>query len=154
MNLPVMLKTLSLAALVSLSLVGSAAQAGGCLPGLPFSPAPGASCPTEQAGKPSMEPSDARPALLRERIEMGLRTGQLTPWEAGRLMRAQWEMEQFRRGFLAGGQVPQGQACASRPDLGAMAASGVQTASTVMRAIMKEATRIIQEQAAAEDLSL
>ncbi len=146
-----MLKTLSIAAVASLSLAGNAAQAGGCLP---FSQSSSASCPTATPANPSLDQFDARQSLTRERIETGLRTGQITPWEAGRLMRAQWEMEQFRRGFLAGGQPGQAQACASGPDLGAMAASGVQTASTVMRAIMKEATRLIQEQANADALSL
>jgi hypothetical protein len=146
-----MLKSLGVAAVFSLALAGQAAHAGGCLP---FATGTSGSCPRSEATMPPQDAFAARQALVRERIEAGLRSGQLTPYEAGRLMRMQWEMEQFRNGFLAGGTPVQAQSCSSRPDLGAMAASGMETASSVMRAIMKEAVRIFQDPPPSDGQSL
>jgi len=100
------------------------------------------------------------------KIEAALRHGQITPYEAGRLMRQQWELAQFQRGFLEGEQAPRGGAsannsggCGLGSDLGDMAGNvagnmarnGVQTATKVMRALMRETERLIREKAAAED---
>jgi len=102
------------------------------------------------------------------RIEAALRSGQITPYEAGRLMRQQWEIAQFQRGFLEGDQAPRaamrGGGCggsdlsinlAPLGDMaGTMAKNGVQTASKVMRALMRETERLIQEKAAEEGSEL
>ena len=142
------MKTLALVAF--LSLAAGAAQAGGC----PLdSPAPAAR---------QMMPVDMG------RIEAALRSGQITPYEAGRLMRQQWEIAQFQRGFLEGDQAPRGAmrggGCggsdlsinlAPLGDMaGTMAKNGVQTAGKVMRALMRETERLIQEKAAAEGSEL
>ncbi|MBI5330785.1 MAG: hypothetical protein HZB71_09245 [Betaproteobacteria bacterium] len=89
------------------------------------------------------------------RIEAALRSGQLTPYEAGRQMRQQWEMAQFQRGFLepAAAAAPRAGGCNSGlgvdlAPLGEMAKSGMQTASTLMRALMKETERLVQEKPA------
>ncbi len=99
------------------------------------------------------------------KIETALRSGQITPYEAGRLMRRQWEIAQFQRGFLEGAQptrsnpVAREEGCGlgSNIDLaplgdmaGSMAKNGMQTATKVMRALMRESERLIREQAAAE----
>ena len=132
-----------------LSLAAGAAQAGGC----PLdSPAPAAR---------QMMPVDM------SRIEAALRSGQITPYEAGRLMRQQWEIAQFQRGFLEGEQAPRGAmrggGCASSASIdlaplgdmaGTMAKNGVQTASKVMRALMRETERLIQEKTAEEGSEL
>lgn len=98
------------------------------------------------------------------RIEMALRGGQITPYEAGRLMRQQMEMAQlaqFRQGFLAAGQPEAKRGCALGSDLGAslaplggMAMSGMETASSLMRTLMREAERLIQEKSADEGAAL
>ena len=100
-------------------------------------------------------------------IEAALRSGQITPYEAGRLMRQQWEIAQFQRGFLEGAQAKQrcptsgGGGCGAGLDLaplgdmaGSMAKNGMQTATKVMRALMRETERLIQENAAAEGSEL
>ena len=133
-----------------LSLAAGAAQAGGC--------------PLDSAAPAArqMMPVDMG------RIEAALRSGQITPYEAGRLMRQQWEIAQFQRGFLEGDQAPRaamrGGGCggsdlsinlAPLGDMaGTMAKNGVQTASKVMRALMRETERLIQEKAAAEGSEL
>jgi hypothetical protein len=107
------------------------------------------------------------------RIEMALRNGQITPFEAGQLMRQQWdmaqaaqEMTQFQRGFMANGkpsvQAAKTGGCGLGPDLGAklgplvgdMAKNGMETASTVMRALMRETERLLQEQMPADKSEL
>ncbi len=89
------------------------------------------------------------------RIESGLRTGRLTPYQAGRLMRAAWELAQFRRGFLGAVSGPgTGHACSRNPDVvgalaplvGNMAKGGIETASSIMKALADEAGRLIQKQ--------
>ncbi|EFK97481.1 secreted protein, partial [sediment metagenome] len=89
-----MLKTLSLCALVSLSLGTGMAQAdnGSCLLG---------SVATPQAAAPQINNGDAGSAMLGQmearmnqqldRIEQGLRNGQISPMQAGKMMREQWE---------------------------------------------------------------
>jgi hypothetical protein len=98
------------------------------------------------------------------KIESALRAGQITPYEAGRLMRQQWELLQFQRGFLgADPAVGRGSggcglgAIGSDIDLAPlramardMAKNGMQTATTVLRVIQKEAERLIQEKDATE----
>ncbi len=90
------------------------------------------------------------------KIDTALRNGQITPYEAGRLMRQQWEMAQFQRGFLETAPTTKGSGgCGSNlgvdlAPLGEMAKSGMQTASTLMRALMKETERLVQEKSAAD----
>lgn len=88
-------------------------------------------------------------------IEQALRDGRITPYEAGRLMRQQWELAQFQQGFLASAQPARsgGGGCGLNPDLAAklaplgdMAISGMQSAGSLMRTLMRETERLIQDQ--------
>lgn len=141
------LKTLALIAF--LSLAAGAAQADGrsCLLDQP-SPAARQSAPFDMS-----------------KIEAAVRDGQITPYEAGRLMRQQWEIAQFQRGFLEGAQPTRRNAVAREEgcglgagiDLaplgdmaGSMAKNGMQTATKVMRALMREGERLIQEKSVEE----
>jgi hypothetical protein len=140
------IKTLVLVTFLSLTAGAAQAEGRNCLLD---SPAPAAR---------QMMPVDM------SRIEAALRSGQITPYEAGRLMRQQWEIAQFQRGFLEGEQAPRGGGCggsdlsinlAPLGDMaGTMAKNGVQTASKVMRALMRETERLIREKAAAEGSEL
>ncbi|MDO9224940.1 MAG: hypothetical protein Q8M09_06345 [Pseudomonadota bacterium] len=103
------------------------------------------------------------------KIEAAVRGGQISPYEAGRLMRQQWELAQFQRGFLEGAPAARsnlanrdGGGCglgAANGDLGdmagnvagSMAKNGIQTATKVMRALMRETERLIQEKALDEN---
>ncbi|MDP2834691.1 MAG: hypothetical protein Q8Q28_15600 [Pseudomonadota bacterium] len=157
------MKTPTLAIIAFLSLSAGAAQADNrsCL----FdSPTPSAA---QVAPAPGVIPG-ARMNMPRGDmgiIETALRSGQITPYEAGRLMRQQWEIAQFQRGFLEGAQparsnpVVREEGCGlgSNIDLAPLgdmasnvAKNGVQTASKVMRALMRETERLIREKAAAE----
>jgi hypothetical protein len=141
-------KTLVLVAF--LSLAAGAAQA------------EGRNCLTEQPAPTAKRvvPSDMN------KIEAALQAGQITPYEAGRLMRQQWELAQFQRGFLEGDQAPRAMSggcggsdlsinLAPIGDMAsAMAKNGVQTASKVMRAVIKETERLLKEKAAAEEKEL
>jgi len=148
------MKTLALVAFLSLTAGAAQAEGRNCL----FDqPAPAAR---------QMVPADMN------KIEAALRNGQITPYEAGRLMRQQWEMAQFQRGFLEGVQASRSSVPASGSGgcglgsalgldlapLGDMASSmaknGMQTATTVMRALMRETERLIQEKATAEGSAL
>ncbi len=132
------MKTPSLAIFALLSLLAGSAQAE-CLPGTP-----------------------ARQAVPAEvsKLEAALRGGQITPYEAGRQMRQQWEIAQFQRGFLEAGQAARpGEGCGSTLNInlapigdmaGSMAKNGMQTASTLMRALMRETQRLIKENQARE----
>ena len=107
--------------------------------------APRTSCPLSQSAAPAVSPADMA------RIDAALQAGRITPYEAGRLMRQQWELAQFQRGFLEGtpGAAPAAGGCGSgnidlKP-LGDMARSGMQTASTLMRALIKETERLVQD---------
>jgi hypothetical protein len=100
-----------------------------------------------------------------ERIEQGLRNGQLSPAQAGKLMREQWEAMQFQRGFMSGNRqqgmdrvAGGGDSCSLKQDakeiaaklapvVGNLAVEGVQTATTVMRAIARGADKLIREDA-------
>lgn len=162
MKTSAMFKTLSLCALVSLSLNAGMAQADN------------ASCilASPQAAAPRMNNGDAGPAMMgqmearmnqqmnqqMDRIEQGLRNGQLSPMQAGKMMREQWEAMQFQRGFLEGGKAAGGSgSCLSQdakeiaaklaPVAGNLAAEGMQTATTVMRALARGAERLIREDA-------
>jgi len=182
-----MLKTLSLCTLVSLSLGAGLAQAdnGSCFLGSASAPQ------TNPANTfPRMNNSDASAAMMNsmearlnqqmERIEQGLRTGEISPMQAGKMMREQWEAVQFQRGFLEGSRAAgmgmmggmggmggmSGMANAGggscnlmqgidakqlaakvAPVVGGMAAEGMQTATTVMRALAREAQKLIREEA-------
>lgn len=110
--------------------------------------APRTSCPLSQSAAPAapaVSPADMA------RIDAALQAGRITPYEAGRLMRQQWELAQFQRGFLEGtpGAAPAAGGCGGgnidlKP-LGDMARSGMQTASTLMRSLIKETERLVQD---------
>jgi hypothetical protein len=147
-----MLKVLGLCLVSSLTLMSGGARADGCLSPT-TAPLVG---PYQQAeGLPFVNAVDARLAQDMARIESGLRTGRLTPYQAGRLMRVAWELAQFRRGFMgAVGGPGTGHACTQNPDVvgalaplvGNMAKGGIETASSIMRALADEAGRLIQKQ--------
>lgn len=174
-----MLKTLSLCTLVSLSLGAGLAQAdnGSCFFGSasaqqanPANTAPRMN--NGDAGSAMMNMMEARLNQQMERIEQGLRSGEISPMQAGKMMREQWEAVQFQRGFLEGSRAAgmggmanagggscnlmQGidakqLAAKVAPVVGGMAAEGMQTATTVMRALAREAQKLIREEAAVDD---
>ncbi len=180
-----MLKTLSLCTLVSLSLGAGLAQAdnGSCFFGSASAPQANPANPI-----PRMNNSDNSAAMMNsmearlnqqmERIEQGLRSGEISPMQAGKMMREQWEAVQFQRGFLEGSRAAgmgmmggmggmanagggscnlmQGidakqLAAKVAPVVGGMAAEGMQTATTVMRALAREAQKLIREEAMADE---
>jgi hypothetical protein len=139
-------KTLALVAFLSLAAGAAQAEGRNCLTDQPAAPVARQAVPFDM-----------------HKIEIALQAGQITPYEAGRLMRQQWEIAQFQRGFLEGDQVPPAatRACGGS-DLSinlapigdmasAMAKNGVQTASKVMRAVIKETERLLKEKAAVDD---
>jgi hypothetical protein len=157
------LKTLGLCALATLTLNAGLAQADGrsCLFDPPaMSSVPQAGVPTPGASQAFGYPQEVRQQMAR--IEAALRNGQITPYEAGQLMRQQWEIAQFQRGFLASSQPARAGGCGLiNPDLaeklaplGDMAKSGMQTASTLMRALMRETERLLREPASTDVPSL
>lgn len=95
------------------------------------------------------------PEVLRQmsRIDQAMREGLITPYEAGQLMRRQWEIAQFQRGFQGDAQSTRSGGCGLSPELAAkiaplvgdMAKNGMQTATTVMRALKRETERLLQE---------
>jgi hypothetical protein len=157
-----MLKTLAVCAVSSLPLISGTSLAASCAsPAATMSAAPFISADGPGQGQPMMNPIEARLAGEMARIDQGLRMGQITPYQAGRLMREAWEKAQFQRGFLGAGQETKGsQGCGLNQDLVAalapivanMAKGGIQTASTVMRALAQEVSQFIREQEQAEDL--
>ena len=84
-------KPLMIAALVSMMLGAGLAQADGrsCLFDQP--------APQASSGQSSAYPQEVRQQMAR--IDTALRNGQITPFEAGQLMRQQWEIAQFQRGY-------------------------------------------------------
>ena len=154
-------KTLSLCALVSLSLGAGLAQADSCLLGSSSQAAPRMS--GGDNGTSMMSSMEARMNQQRDRIEQGLRNGQLSPAQAGKMMREQWEALQFQRGFLEGSRSGAmerggGDSCALKQDarelaaklgpmVGNMAEQGMRTATTVMRALAREAEKLTREDA-------
>jgi len=161
------MKTLApVAILAFLSLTAGAAQADdrSCL----FDPPAASAAQTAPAVIPGTRMDEARGEMGK--IEAALRSGQITPYEAGRLMRQQWELTQFQRGFLEGAQTTRSNAgtsggCGLGANLGldlaplgdvasSVAKNGMQTATKVMRALMRETERLIQEKAAAEGSEL
>ncbi len=112
--------------------------------------APSASATTDAAG------FQARTRL----IDQALREGRITAFEAGRLLRQQWELAQFQEGFLAGGQASPAASgkggclsadlAAKIAPLGDMAVSGMQSASSLMRTLMRETERRISDQAGSD----
>lgn len=181
-----MLKTLSLCTLVSLSLGAGMAQAdnGSCLLGS-SSPMTAPRADSGDAGAGMMSAMEARMNQQLDRIEQGLRNGQISPMQAGKMMREQWEALQFQRGFLEGSRSAgmggmanmgdamgggmgsmnaRGGSCGLLPGIdakqlaakmapvvGGMAAEGMQTATTVMRALAREAQKLIREEAMADE---
>lgn len=152
-------KTLASLGLATLTLGVGVAQAEGrsCL----FDPPAQATTPLAGNFAPQGHalPPEARQHMAR--IEMALRNGEITPFEAGRLMRQQMELAQFRQGFLTAGQPESKRGCGLGSDLGAslaplggMAMSSMETASSLMRTLMREAERLIQEKSAAEGAAL
>lgn len=159
-------KTLSLAALVALSLNAGLAQAdnASCLFG---SAAPSAAPRADRGdvGVGMISAMEARMNQQMELIEQGLRNGQLSPAQAGKLMREQWEAMQFQRGFMSGNRQQGmdrvsggGESCGLKQDakeiaaklapvVGNLAVEGMQTATTVMRAIARGADKLIREEA-------
>lgn len=155
-------RPLVIAALAGVMLSAGLAQADGrsCLFDSPASQA--------SAVQPPVHPQEVRQQMAR--IEMALRNGQITPFEAGQLMRQQWdmaqEMTQFQRGFMANGkpatQAARTGGCGLGSDLGAkigplvgdMAKNGMETASTVMRALMRETERLLQDELPADKSEL
>lgn len=124
-------KSLALAA--ALSLLSAASWAG--------------SCPTTAAA-PAPRADNLRETFTQ--IESALQAGRITPYEAGRMLRQNYEVTQFQRGFLEA--TPARQDCAAGIDLaplsdmaGSMAKNGVETAGKVMRALMREGERLIRE---------
>jgi hypothetical protein len=183
-----MLKTLSLCALVSLSLGAGLAQAdnGSCFFGSASAPQANSANTAPRmnngdTGAAMMHSMEARLNQQMERIEQGLRSGEISPMQAGKMMREQWEAVQFQRGFLegsrAGGMGMMGGmggmggmanagggscnlmqgidakqlAAKVAPVVGGMAAEGMQTATTVMRALAREAQKLIREEASVDD---
>jgi hypothetical protein len=160
------IKSLSLAALVVVSLNAGLAQAdnASCLFG---SAAPAAAPRVDNSGVGAgmMSAMEARMNQQMERIEQGLRNGQLSPELAGKLMREQWEAMQFQRGFMSGNRqqgmdrvAGGGDSCGLKQDakeiaakiapvVGNLAVEGMQTATTVMRAIARGADKLIREEA-------
>ena len=159
-------KPLVIATLASLMLGAGLARADGrsCLFDAP--------APQASSGQSFAYPQEIRQQMAR--IETALRNGQITPFEAGQLMRQQWEIAQFQRGFLASG-APAAQPSGTGgcglglglgPELGAkigakigplvgdMAKNGMQTASTVMRAIRRETERLLMEELPSESPEL
>lgn len=164
MKTPSMLKILSLCALASLSLSAGLAQAdnGSCLLGASTQAAAPRMSGADAGSQAMMNSMEARLNQQMERIEQGLRSGRISPMQAGKMMREQWEAVQFQRGFLegsrAGGMGGGGNSCGLSQDakqlaaklapvVGSMAAEGMQTATTVMRALAREAEKLIREEA-------
>jgi hypothetical protein len=157
-----MKSSLRIAALAALfSLATGAAQA------------QGRTCPNDTTGAPSGGISGFPPMSTMNqmipadmaKIESALRAGQITPYQAGQLMRKQWENAQFQRGFLdaaptnaksdcgnagaAGGCGGGSGGCLSGIDLaplGDMAKTGLQTAGTVMKALKRETERLLRDE--------
>jgi hypothetical protein len=160
------IKSLSLAALVAVSLNAGLAQADNtsCLFGS-ATPAAAPRVDNSDVGVGMMSAMEARMNQQMERIEQGLRNGQLSPAQAGKLMREQWEAMQFQRGFMSGNRqqgmdrvAGGGESCGLKQDakeiaaklapvVGNLAVEGMQTATTVMRAIARGADKLIREEA-------
>jgi hypothetical protein len=120
--------------------------------------ADGRACPLDSAAPAARAPAPAFD------IEAALREGRVTPYQAGQMLRRQWEVEQMRRGFAEAGPLPgrAGNAASARgcdlaanlAPLGELAvagmANGARVATTVMHALLREADRLTREQAADE----
>lgn len=141
------LHTLALAAILSLT-AATAANAGAAQ-------AEGRPCPADPPAVTQTSPGEASRGAINK-IEDALSRGQITPYEAGRLLRQQLELAQFQRGFLEGGKPPARSSgdCRLGSDLdlapladlaSGMAKTGMQTATTLMRALMRETERLLQE---------
>ena len=170
--------SLALAILATLTLAAGAANAEGrsCLFDAPRAQAPRVEAILPDASVDMQMPPEVMQRMAQ--IDQALRGGQITALQAGRLMRQQWELAQFRRGFIDGGQsatamaprlaprATQGAgACNLIGDLGSTLAplggmavngmqTGMQTATTVMRALMREAEKLMREEAAQDGFAL
>jgi hypothetical protein len=184
-------KTFGLCVLASLSFAAGMAQAdnSSCLLGSNNAAANVTNNATNNA--PALNALEARLNQRMEQIEQGLRSGQISPMQAGKMMREQWEAVQFQRGFLEGSRAAGGMnpmaamggmgggmmggnnagnnACAltqginakqlaakvapvvkemaaeMAPVVSGIAVEGVQTATTVMRALAREAGKLLRE---------
>lgn len=87
------------------------------------------------------------------RIEQALREGRISPYEAGFLTRQAWELARFKQGFQAGMAPSSSRGCGLSPELaaqlaplGELAKNGMQTAGSLMRALMRETERMLKEE--------
>jgi len=167
MKTPSMLKTLSLCALTALSLSTGLAQAdnASCLLGSSTQSVAPRMSGADAGNQAMLNSIEARLNQQMDRIEQGLRSGQISPMQAGKLMREQWEAVQFQRGFLEGSRAGGGRdSCALTqgievkqiaaklaPVVSSLAAEGMQTATTVMRALAREVEKRTQEPAPLDD---
>lgn len=151
------LKHWGIGAIAILVLAASTAQAGP------------SSCPMDRGASSSGLGAEAAfipTPMFQERmrlIEQALREGRLSPYDAGRLMRQQWELARFQQGFLAGAEPARAsggcglinpELAAKLAPLGDMAINGMQSAGSLMRTLMRETERLIQDQAAADKAPL
>ncbi len=145
------------------------------LPQLSAKPSEARACARARGSEPRVAapaaPDDA--ALMAETmarfaaIEQALREGRITAYEAGRLMRWQWDIARFRQGFRDGMQAaPQtpatasveGEACLDPlkdlasvlAPLGGLAVNGMQAgmrnAAGMMRALTREVGKLLAEE--------
>lgn len=116
------------------------------------------SCPRGQtAAAPEASIANTPQFQARMRwIEGALREGRITPYDAGRLMRQVWEQARFESGFLAASPAGSGSGCgplnpelaAKLAPLGDLALDGLQSAGSLMRTLLQETERLIQDRAA------
>jgi hypothetical protein len=150
MKSPASLKTLGLCTLTALTLnAGLALADGRACPSAPVVAAAPASSP--ESARHAVYPQEV--SLQMARIEQALRDGRITPYQAGQLMRLQWEIARYQQGFLASVQPTGSEGCNILPDIGAklaplgdMARNGMETASWLMRALLRETERLLREQ--------
>lgn len=170
MKTPSLVKALSLSALLAVSLNTGLAQADNrsCLFGTPPQAVAPQANNVDGGSQAMLNSMQQQMNQQMERIEHNLRNGQISPMQAGKLMREQWEAMQFQRGFLEGGRVAGagraagGESCGLQQDakaiaaklapvVGNMAAEGMQTATTVMRAIARGADKLIRDEALTDE---
>ena len=160
-------KALGACAVSALAMSCSAALAESCPTSpkaMPLSSLPGFGLQAQ--GLPDMSTADARMAEEMARIETAMRNGQITPYQAGKLARAQWELSQFQRGFMGQDQTAtqpalpslspaaspgscdrkQDLAAAMAPVVSVMAKEGMQTATSIMSALAQEVGRRLREE--------
>lgn len=170
MKTTLIMKTFRLGALAAFVLGSSLAQAdnNSCVLGSNSPVNAQAIAPNEAADQALLSALEARMNQQLDRIEQSLRNGEITAMEAGKLMREQWGVMQYQRGILeasrSGKPAGSGEGCGIgqnidakqlaaklAPVVSSMAVEGVQTASMMMRAVAKEAQKMLREQAAQEN---